>query len=345
MSTVAPDGFPVPPVQLIRRAGAIPEGDVVDGYLAGAAGMKAMLMSLVAEHCGPDVAQSPRILDFGCGAGNVIRHFAHEARSGEVWGADIDGASIAWLERHLGEPFRFRTLSTMPGLPLPDDHFDLVYAISVFTHLADDWAAWLLELHRVLAPGGIFMATFLGEGMAEAELSGPWDADRVGMNVLRHGQDWDGGGPTVFMSDWWIRAHWGRAFEILEIHHDREPSGAVIPHTHGYVVVRKRPGTFTPEHLAALEEGEPREVAALMHNIEQLHADDLHLRVLLGEARRRGDTEHLWRVAAQTRVTDLEAMFAESRGWQLIRAVRRLRRSVRRALGVVRVRPGTTGGR
>ncbi len=345
MTAAAPDGFPVPPVQLIRRAGAAVDGDVVGEYLDGAAGMKAMLMSLLAEHCGPEVTRSPRILDFGCGAGNVIRHFAREARSGEVWGADIDAASIAWLEHNLGEPFRFRTLSTTPALPLPAEHCDLVYAISVFTHLDDDWAGWLLELRRVLAPGGIFMATFLGEGMAEAERAAPWDPDRVGMNVLRHGQDWEGGGPTVFMSDWWIRAHWGRAFEILDIHHDRDPSGAVIPRTHGYVVVRKRPGTFAPPDLTALEGGEPREMAALQHNIEQLHADDRHLREMLNEARRRGDTEHVWRVAAQTRVAELEATLAQSRGWRLIGAVRRIRHGVGRALAWARTLPRTARGR
>lgn len=344
MTATATDGFPVPPVRLIRRAGAALDGDVVGEYLAGA-GMKAMLMSLLAEHCGPEVSRSPRILDFGCGAGNVIRHFAHEARSGEVWGSDIDAASIAWLQHNLGEPFRFRTLSTTPALPLPADHFDLVYAISVFTHLADDWAVWLLELHRVLAPGGIFLATFLGEGMAEAERAAPWDPDRVGMNVLRHGQDWDGGGPTVFMSDWWIRTHWGRAFEILDIHHDRDPSGAVIPCTHGYVVLRKRPGTCAPAHLTAREEGEPRETAALLHNIEQLHADDERLREMLNEARRRGDTEHLWRVAAQTRVAELEAMLAQSRGWRLIGTVRRIRHRLRRALAGGRALPRPAPGR
>jgi SAM-dependent methyltransferase len=344
MTASARDGFPVPSVQLIRRAGAALDGDVVGEYFAGAAGMKAMLMSLLAEHRRPAVIRSPRILDFGCGAGNVIRHFAREARSGEVWGTDIDAASIAWLEHNLGEPFRFRTLSATPGLPLPADHFDLVYAISVFTHLADDWAAWLLELHRVLAPGGIFVATFLGEGMAEAERAAPWDHDRVGMNVLRLGQDWDGGGPTVFMSDWWLRAHWGRAFEILDIHHDRDLSGAVIPRTHGYVVVRKRPGIFAPSDLTAHEEGEPRETAALLHNIEQLHADDRHLREMLDEARRRGDTEHLWRVAAQARVGELEAMLARSRGWRLISAVRRIRHRAHRALARIRTLTRTARG-
>lgn len=68
-------------------------------YLAGAAGMKELLMSMLALHSGSGVALTPRILGFGCGAGNVLRHFGPEARQGEVWGCDIDSESIAWLEQ------------------------------------------------------------------------------------------------------------------------------------------------------------------------------------------------------------------------------------------------------
>jgi ubiquinone/menaquinone biosynthesis C-methylase UbiE len=42
-----------------------------------------------------------RALDFGCGAGRVLRHFAGEAEAGEFWGCDIDDASIAWLRQRL----------------------------------------------------------------------------------------------------------------------------------------------------------------------------------------------------------------------------------------------------
>ncbi len=48
---------------------------------------------------------------------------------------------------------------------MEDGSFDLIWAVSVFTHLAETWSAWLLELHRVLKPGGILLATFMGEGM------------------------------------------------------------------------------------------------------------------------------------------------------------------------------------
>jgi SAM-dependent methyltransferase len=294
-------------------------------YLTGAAGMKQHLMSLLAAEHGGEPPAAARILDFGCGAGNVMRHFGEEARRGEVWGCDIDAESVAWLQDHLSPPFRVAAASPAPpALPTPDDHFDLILAISVFTHIAENWAAWLLELHRTLAREGIVMTTFLGEGMSEAESAGPWDPDCVGMNVLRYGQDWAGGGPTVFLSDWWIRAHWGRAFEILDIHHDRDAAGAVVPATHGYVVMRKRTVALTPADLEALEPDEPREVAALRHNIAQLHADDRRLRERLDEAVRRGDTEHEWRLTTERRLADYEEMLAHSRSWRITRPLRLL---------------------
>src|SRR3712207_8661275 len=37
---------------------------------------------------------------------------------------------------------------------------------------------------------------------------------RIGMTVLGYGHPWEAGGPMVLHSEWWIRAHWGRAFEI-----------------------------------------------------------------------------------------------------------------------------------
>ena len=326
MPEPAADGFPLPPDCLIARAGATPGADVVAEYLAGAAGMKQQLMSILALYSGTDASAAPRILDFGCGAGNVLRHFGSEARRGEVWGCDIDRSSIAWLEQNLCPSFRVFTVAETTGLPQPDNYFDLIYAISVFTHIADDWAAWLLELHRALKPDGIVMATFLGEGMVEVENAGAWDPDRIGMNVLRHGQDWDGGGPTVLHSDWWLRAHWGRAFEILEIHHDRDAAGAVVPGTHGYVVMRKRKAALTPAQLTELEPDEPREVMALLRNIGQLHHDDRHLRELLIGAMQRGDQEHAWRVEAEAKLLTL----SRSRSWRLTRPLRSVAQRLRR---------------
>ena len=147
--------------------------------------------------------------------GERCASFLSEAQSGEFWGADIDGASIDWLRADLCPPLHVCRSWAMPPLDLEPGSFDLIWAISVFTHLTDNSLAWLHELHRLLRPGGLLMATYMGRWNSEFLAAEPWDEDRVGMNVLQHYQDWSRGGPSVLMSDWWVQAHWGRAFEIV----------------------------------------------------------------------------------------------------------------------------------
>ena len=89
------------------------------------------------------------------GGANDSGRFAAEASTAEFWGADISAEHILWANRHLRPPFRFVTTHD-PAAPLPfgDGSFQMIYAGSVFTHIADLADAWLLELRRVLAPGG-----------------------------------------------------------------------------------------------------------------------------------------------------------------------------------------------
>src|SRR6185312_10603639 len=44
------------------------------------------------------------------------------------------------------------------GLPFPDDSFDLVVSLETFEHLMNPYYA-LLEVHRVLRPGGRFICS------------------------------------------------------------------------------------------------------------------------------------------------------------------------------------------
>jgi SAM-dependent methyltransferase len=226
--------------------------------------------------------EGKRVLDFGSGAGRTLRHFLAEAESAEFWACDTDEPSIAWLSEHLSPPVHPIHNDQLPPLPRPDGYFDLAYAVSVFTHLTKTWSSWLLELHRLLRDDGLLIATFAGEAFSERFANEPWDEDRIGMNVLRTWQSWDQGGPFVLHSNWWIRAHWGRAFEVLEIRSPSQVDDHLGPQS--WVLMRKRPVRITIAELEAAEPGEEREVRALRHNVRQLHAEvEWHRGVLLPE--------------------------------------------------------------
>jgi SAM-dependent methyltransferase len=255
---------PLPPAELCLRVGVLDREDPVASFAAMGAEQRVHLDRLLGDGW---LTGGRRVLDFGCGAGKLLRHLLDvPATGGELHGCDIDAPSIAWLQEHLSPPLHVFCVEETPGLPRPDATFDLVLAMSVFTHLTDHWAGWLLELHRVLRPGALLVATFLGEGMSEAIAGEPWDADRIGMNRARAWQGWDEGGPSVQHSEWWLRAHWGRAFEVLTVE-DGPAFG------HGYLVARRRDVALSGEDLAAPERGEGREARALLHNVEQLARD------------------------------------------------------------------------
>jgi SAM-dependent methyltransferase len=115
-----------------------------------------------------------RILDWGCGCGRVTMHFLALSGLGELMGCDIDGAAVRWTAEFLPHA-RFSVLAPMPPSSYPDAHFDLIYSYSVFTHLKRDvQRAWLEEMHRLLAPGGMFVATTRGQLALEFGLASRW---------------------------------------------------------------------------------------------------------------------------------------------------------------------------
>jgi SAM-dependent methyltransferase len=204
-----------------------------------------------------------RVLDFGCGAGRTLRHFTGEARVAEFWGCDVHQPSIDWLTAQVGASMRPFVNGPEPPLDLASGSFDLIYAVSVFTHIGEKWAGWLVEMHRLLADDGLFCATFLGPTMAETISGKPWDADTTGMNVYGSTSPDGDVFPNVLHSQWWLRAHWGRAFEIVSIK-DRgfaAPDVAEDCPSHGWIVLRKRDVTVSAADLEAPEPDEPRELA------------------------------------------------------------------------------------
>jgi SAM-dependent methyltransferase len=117
----------------------------------------------ILDAVGPHIALdgSSRVLDFGCGCGRVLVYFKGATRC-EMTGSDIDGEAIAWCKANLADFGAFIRNGAEPPLPLADSSVDLVYSISVFTHLPEKMQfQWLTELHRVVKPGGLLLSGVL----------------------------------------------------------------------------------------------------------------------------------------------------------------------------------------
>lgn len=148
LSRAGSDGLPIPPARLRLLTTASPS---IEWFMeSGRAGADA-IRNLLAEH---DLllSRQARLLDFGCGCGRVLRHWARDGIN--VDGCDYNPELIGWCRDRLP----FATVDTNqlePPLPYDQARFDLVYALSVFTHLPEPLQRpWAEELARVTVPGG-----------------------------------------------------------------------------------------------------------------------------------------------------------------------------------------------
>jgi SAM-dependent methyltransferase len=253
--------LPLPPPDLAARVGTVAGEQPLDFYLREGARLRGVIEELLEPGWS---WEGRRALDFGCGSARVLRHFAPEAERAELWGCDIDRASIEWDEANLAPPLRFFRNQPAPPLPLPAGSLDLIWAMSVFTHIADSWSAWLAEMHRLLAPDGVLIASFLGDGMWQALVGEPFLEDEVGMAVLHH---WEGPDAWVFHSEWWLREHWGRAFHVMRVRRPPHDANGVAQITHSHVALRRREGEVTAADLERIDHGEAREVAGLQTSV------------------------------------------------------------------------------
>ncbi len=105
-----------------------------------------------------------KILDWGCGPGRVIRHLPSVIGNGcEYYGTDYNEQSIEWCSKNLPD-IKFNKNSLEAKLPYADDFFDVIYGISIFTHLSEPLHFdWYSELFRILKPNGIMFLTTQGD--------------------------------------------------------------------------------------------------------------------------------------------------------------------------------------
>lgn len=145
--------FPIPPQELMLVF------DFNEDYYISSGKAQIQILLSTLRDCGYFIKTGSRILDFGCASGRMLRELADLTDICEIWGTDINADCMAWCQQNMSPPFHFFTGTTAPHLPFEDRYFDLIYAGSVFTHIDDLAEAWLLELRRILKPGGLAYIT------------------------------------------------------------------------------------------------------------------------------------------------------------------------------------------
>lgn len=110
-----------------------------------------------------DLNRDAAVLDWGCGASRVLQFVAKERPDWKLSGADIDQVNIDWSEQELSSIASFTRLPLLPPSGYADQTFDLIYGLSVITHLEKATRdAWLKELARIIKPGGHLIVTYMG---------------------------------------------------------------------------------------------------------------------------------------------------------------------------------------
>ncbi|HEY4229565.1 MAG TPA: class I SAM-dependent methyltransferase [Thermoanaerobaculia bacterium] len=211
LATPSAFGGPIPPPSLRARVGQLSRRVFRSVGVDGSRQIQAAF----ARTRAPGRAY-PDWLDFGCGCGRIARYVAGLPEVGNLHGADVDADLVGWAARSLAHCGRFATMRPDPPLAFADASFDVVYAISIFTHYTEaEQLAWLDELRRVLRPGGLLLATTIAPSLAGAfpgvsardlarlEESGFLcvNADSASFNER-----------AAFHSPDYLRAHWGTRF-------------------------------------------------------------------------------------------------------------------------------------
>ncbi len=167
--------------------------------------------------------------DFGGSTGRVFRHFHFQSQDWKVWSSDFKMTSVDWNLLHFPNDIMAFQGVYFPFLPIEDRTFDLISAMSVFTHIDETETSWLLELRRIMKPDGIAIITihnddtWLNMNPMLREVIEKYSPELAAHSTLPPGRSVsnfrfdDPYRCNTFHSDDYIRTQWGRFFEVKAI--------------------------------------------------------------------------------------------------------------------------------
>lgn len=183
-----------------------------------------IFQTLLCLHAG--TSEDLDVLDVGCGTGLLaVASSQFLGEKGRYVGLDVRADDVDFCRRHYPSPrFQFHSVDAKNSMynesgttnqpwDLTDESFDMVLALSVWTHFNEaDARYWMNEVSRVLRPGGKAIITFLllDELYRENVLARPGTHSRF--NSTRQTR-WTFDQPAYGSEDWFCPS-WARTPEI-----------------------------------------------------------------------------------------------------------------------------------
>ena len=100
-----------------------------------------------------------RILDMGCGTGQLTVGLKEQYPNAEVWGIDVGGPMVRFAHmRAVDLDYDVHFAQRLAeDTKFPDNHFDMVTSFLLFHEVTSEAAEKIVqEAHRILRPGGVF---------------------------------------------------------------------------------------------------------------------------------------------------------------------------------------------
>ncbi len=134
------------------------------------------------EAASHEAPRAGRVLDVGCGTGQLLGRAAAVFPDADLVGVDPAAQMVRQAEASVPAGVRARfAVATAEDLPFADASFDMVVSTMSFHHWSDQ-PAGLGEVRRVLAPGGVMALT---DGLAVGRLL-RWAFRAVGVHGRIH---------------------------------------------------------------------------------------------------------------------------------------------------------------
>lgn len=223
-------GRQVPPGHLIHL---VANTEDVAWFLDSGAAAARSIRDLLAKN-GVAIEDFNAILDFGCGVGRVIRHWA-ELNGPAIHGTDYNPLLVSWCRSEL--PFaQFRVNELEKPLDVAPASYDFIYCLSVFTHLSETLQHfWMTELFRILKPGGYLLITTHGDHYLS--LLSPDDQEnyRAGKAVVQKPKREGSNDCSAFHPESYVRETLAQSFDVIAM----IPEGALGNPSQDVYLLRK----------------------------------------------------------------------------------------------------------